>query len=368
MQETAVRILVAPLDWGLGHATRCIPVIESLKRRGCEVLIAGSGLGGELLSKRFPDLVFEPLPSYNITYSRKGSMAVHLLKQLPQLLNIIRDERNALEQIIAKHQVSCVISDNRYGLYNSGVKSIFMTHQIHISSGRNWKWIDQALFVLHRKFIEKFDEVWIVDEPEHEKGKWAGKLSSSNGLRIPYRYVGLLSRFSHNNESKLGSNEMSFQRIALLSGPEPQRGLLEHKMLQYFDGLPGKSLVVRGIAGDEVRVDKNTTILNVIDDSTLTKVMSSNPIVYCRSGYSTLMDLLHLHHARAVFIPTPGQTEQAYLADRFARMYGFTHVEQGMMFPDEVEIAEAQYPKLDNRDFLEDSIDSLLDEPSKRST
>lgn len=364
MQETAVRILVAPLDWGLGHATRCIPIIEALTRRGCNVLIAGSGLGGELLRKRFPNLVFEPLPSYNITYPRKGSMVLHLLRQMPRLLSVIRGERRTFEQIIANHQISHVISDNRYGLYNSAAKCIFMTHQIHVSSGGNWQCIDQLLFVLHREFIEKFDKVWIVDEPANDEGKWAAKLSSHKGLRIPYHFVGLLSRFSlqgSNQEPK----EKLFQRIALLSGPEPQRTLLEKKMSAYFNDLPGMSLVVRGVAGDEAIVEKNTTILNSIDDSMLKKVISGNPIVYCRSGYSTLMDLLHLHHTRAVLIPTPGQTEQAYLADRFARMYGFTHIEQSMKFPNEVEIADARYPKLDSRNFLEESIDDLLDESSQ---
>lgn len=363
MQQTAVRVLVAPLDWGLGHATRCVPIIEALKRRGFNVLIAGSGLGGELLRKRFPNLVFEPLPSYNITYPRKGSMFLHLLRQMPRLLSVIRGERLALEQIIAKNQVTHVISDNRYGLYNSAAKCIFMTHQIHISSGRNWQWIDHLLFVLHRGFFEKFDKIWIVDEPANDEGRWAGKLSSHRGLRIPYRYVGLLSRFSHQGCIQ-DSKESPFQRIALLSGPEPQRTILEKKMLKCFDDLPGMSLIVRGVAGDEARIEKNITILNSVDDSTLIKAISSNPVVYCRSGYSTLMDLLHLHHTRAVLIPTPGQTEQAYLADRFARIYGFTLTEQSMVFNEEAEIADARYPKMDSRNFLEESIDGLLDESS----
>ena len=366
MRETAIRVLVAPLDWGLGHATRCIPVIEALLRRGCKVLIAGSGFGGEILRKRFPNLVFESLPSYNITYPRKGSMALHLLKQLPPLLSVIRTERQALEQIIARHQVSHVISDNRYGLHSNAAKCIFMTHQIHVSSGSSHLWIDQLLFVLHRRFIEKFDGAWIVDEPVEHKGKWAGKLSSPEGLRIPYRFVGLLSRFSH-DEPKLLSKEDPFQRIALLSGPEPQRSLLEEKILRHFDGLPGKSLIVRGIAGDDVIVDKKTTILNGIDDLTLSKAISSKPIVYCRSGYSTLMDLLHLQHTRAVLIPTPGQTEQVYLGARFERMFGFTCIGQHMSMPVENEILAAQYPKLNDRNLLEESIDQLLSASSPKA-
>ena len=366
MRETAVNVLVAPLDWGLGHATRCIPVIDSLVRRGCKVLIAGSGFSGELLHKRFPNLVFEPLPSYNITYPRKGSMALHLLKQTPGILRTIRAEHIALEHIIAKHQISHVISDNRYGLHSSSAKCIYMTHQIHVSSGGNQKWIDHLLFLLQRRFIEKFDRVWIVDEPELGKGKWAGKLSSPEGLRIPYHHVGLLSRFN-NNEFTTISNEEPFQRIALLSGPEPQRSLLEKKMLQHFDGLPGKSLLVRGVAGEERKVHQDTTIINSITDLNLREVLSSNPIVYCRPGYSTLMDLQYLQHARAVLIPTPGQTEQAYLADRFSQMYGFTCIGQSLTLPAEDAITSAQTPKMDYRNLLEESLDDLLVENSQRA-
>jgi hypothetical protein len=241
-----------------------------------------------------------------------------------------------------------------------------MTHQIHVSSGGNQQWIDHLMFLLQRRFIEKFNRVWIVDEPELGKGKWAGKLSSPEGLRIPYHHVGLLSRFN-NNESTTISNEEPFQRIALLSGPEPQRSLLEKKMLQHFDGLPGKSLLVRGVAGDESKVNQNTTILNAIEDINLRKTLSSNPIVYCRPGYSTLMDLLHLKHFRAVLIPTPGQTEQTYLGDRFARMYGFTCIRQSVSFPTEDVIADAQTPKLNTRNLLEESIDGLLAETSQRA-
>lgn len=360
MQETAVRVLVAPLDWGLGHATRCIPIIEALNRRGCNVLIAGSGLGGELLRKRFPNLVFEPLPSYNITYPRKGSMALHLLMRVPWILGAIRSERYALEQLISKHQITHVISDNRYGLYSKSAKCVFMTHQIHVSSGTQINCFDHLLFVFHRRFLEKFDGVWIVDEPGRNEGKWAGKLSNPDGLRIPHRFIGLLSRFGQ-GKPVVTSTEEPFQRIALLSGPEPQRSLLEKKMMRHFDGLPGRSLLVRGVAGDETSVDKNTTILDAIDDLKLRNAMAHNPIVYCRSGYSTLMDLLHLRHTRAVLIPTPGQTEQSYLGDRFALNYGFTCVGQSRPVPVEDAIKDAWYPQLNLDHLLEESLDELLE-------
>ena len=66
------RILVAPLNWGLGHATRCIPIIRALKAHNFEPVIASDGAALQLLKKEFPDLEHVELPSYNITYPKNG--------------------------------------------------------------------------------------------------------------------------------------------------------------------------------------------------------------------------------------------------------------------------------------------------------
>ena len=132
--KTKKRILVAPLNWGIGHATRCIPLINALISHNYEVVIAADGRPLHLLITEFPDLEIVRFPGYNIKYSKYLPMSVSMLLQLPKLLWNIKKEHEALNQIIIDYKIDGIISDNRFGLFSKKVPSVFITHQLQIQS------------------------------------------------------------------------------------------------------------------------------------------------------------------------------------------------------------------------------------------
>jgi len=304
------RIIVAPLNWGLGHATRCIPIIKALLSFGFEPLLASDGEALWLLKKEFPHLESIELPSYNITYSKKGNyFKFNLIKGLPKIVRTIKAEKKALEAIIETHKIEGVISDNRLGVYSKKVPSVFITHQLQVLSG-NTTWLSTKL---HQIFINRFDECWV---PDHQgEFSLSGKLSQITLQKIPVKYIGTLSRF-HKTESKI-----KYDILIILSGPEPQRTILEEKLLKVFESYKGRLLFVKGIVEKEQkRIEKgNITIYNFMTSELLEKNLNESELVISRSGYTTIMDLAKLNK-KAFFIPTPGQFEQIYLAKRLTEL------------------------------------------------
>ncbi len=303
------RILVAPLNWGLGHATRCIPIIKGLQEQGFEPIIASDGVALSLLQKEFPNLNTIPLPSYNITYAKKGAyFKLKLLKDTPKLLQTIKAEKEALKSIIKIHNISGVISDNRLGLYHKKVPCVFITHQLTVLSGKT-TWLSTKM---HDKFIKKFDECWVPDS----KGtpNLSGKLGHKNTPNIPTKYIGPISRFEKRN------TDTPIDLLILLSGPEPQRSLLEGKLLQEIEGYEGRIVFVKGVMEQQQHIEtyKNATFYNFMTSETLEDTINNSKLVLSRSGYTTVMDLATLEK-NAFFIPTPGQSEQEYLAKRLKK-------------------------------------------------
>ena len=305
------------MDWGLGHATRCIPLIRHLLGRGCEVWLAGEGRIEALLRTEFPDLPFLPLPGYNIEYGRSrwdllGKMAM----QIPKILDRIHKENDWLAEAVAEHRFDAVVSDNRYGLYHEDVHSVFMTHQLRIKAPFG-SFGESVMQRFNYDFIEQFDECWVPDlagEPS-----LAGVLSHPDAMpAVPTTYIGPLSRFTRNPEEVAPRH-----LLVVLSGPEPQRTILEEGLLEQLRDYTGPVLLVRGLPGngEECIETENLTITNHLDSESLQKAMDEAALVVSRCGYSTVMDLAVLGK-KSILVPTPGQTEQEYLA---------THLmEQGM--------------------------------------
>lgn len=304
MKQTPT-ILVAPLNWGLGHATRCIPIIRSLQTNGFGVIIGSDGASLALLRKEFPEIKTVCLPSYHISYAKKKSQfKAHFLKRSPKLLKAIRAEHKALDGLITSHHIGGVISDNRLGLYSSRIPTVFMTHQLQVLSG----FTTPLTTYLHTRFTKRFDECWVPDyqgEPNV-----SGALGHPKKVLSNVRYIGPLSRFKKDTLPK------KWDILALLSGPEPQRTYLEEKLLIELKKYNGTVLLVRGvIESKETKQLKNITIKNYLTSQELEKTLNQSAIVISRSGYTTVMDLIALEK-KAFFIPTPGQTEQEYLAQR----------------------------------------------------
>jgi len=306
-----LRILIAPLDWGLGHATRCIPVIRYLIEKGCEVTIAASGATALLLKENFPDLPQLLLTGYEITYSRSGGTFVaKILAQIPKILGAIRQERQWLRETQARHQFDLVISDNRYGLKINGLRSVIMTHQLSIITGFGTR-ADWLMRKLHYRILEKFDECWIVDVQEN--GGLAGRLSHPPHIPSNARYAGLLSQL---RPSATPAQNPKNKVLILLSGPEPMRGILEERLFQQAKSATEYHFhIVAGNPSGVARADMpaHMTYATHANADDLAAALSDAQLVICRSGYSTLMDLV-VFEKKALLIPTPGQSEQEYLA------------------------------------------------------
>ncbi len=304
------RILVAPLNWGLGHATRCIPIINALIKQGFVPVIASDGVALSLLRKEFPNLSSIELPSYNVTYAKNGKFfKLKLIKDSPKLLKAIKAEKKAVKDILEHNDIAGIISDNRLGVRNKKVPTVFITHQLNVLSGST-TWFSTKM---HQKFIKKFDVCWVPDA--EGEINLSGKLGHVKTFDIPTKYIGPLSRFTPT------ANETKNDLMVLLSGPEPQRTLLEKKLFSELKNYKGKVVFVKGVMETEqsIQIIGNMSIYNFMTSALLEKTINESALVVSRSGYTTLMDLAKLNK-KAFFIPTPGQFEQVYLAERLTEM------------------------------------------------
>lgn len=300
------RILVAPLNWGLGHATRCIPIIEELIEHDFEPIIGSDGSALTLLKKEFPNLQSIELPSYNVNYSKKGTyFKLKLISNIPSIAIAIKNENSFIKDFVKIHNIDGIISDNRLGLYCNQVPCVIMTHQLNVLSG-NTTYLSTKL---HQKFINKFNECWVPDFKGDKN--LSGTLGHSKKISISTKYIGPLSRFNKT------STDIKYDLMVLLSGPEPQRSILERRLLIELKKYNGKVIFVNGNLESEqkVKVDDNMIIYNYMTSSELEKTINESLLILSRSGYTTIMDLYKLNK-KSFFIPTPGQYEQVYLAKK----------------------------------------------------
>ncbi len=299
-------ILVAPLNWGLGHATRCIPIIKALLANNFNPIIASDGIALEILRKEFPALKMLTLPSYDIEYAKNGkNFRWKMFKNSPKMISAILEEKTIVKQWVLQYELAGIISDNRLGVRNKNVPSIFITHQLKVLTG-NTSWITSKL---HQNIIKKYSECWVPDFKE--KPNLTGKLGHLKNSKLNLKYIGPLSRLEKLDIPK------KYDLMVLLSGPEPQRTLLEERLLLELEDFEGKIIFVKGIIEKEQRINTvgNFTVYNFMTSEELEKAFSESETVLCRSGYTTIMDLTKLGK-KAFFIPTPGQYEQEYLAKK----------------------------------------------------
>ncbi|THV61605.1 glycosyltransferase [Flagellimonas alvinocaridis] len=311
--QSSKRILVAPLNWGLGHATRCIPIIQALLDHGHQPFIASDGVALSLLQKEFPGLPSFELPSYKITYAEKGkNFKIKMIWDSPKVLKAMAKEKKAVKQLVKEHGLDGIISDNRLGAFYKKVPCVFITHQLNVLSG-NTTWMSSKA---HQKIIKKFNACWVPDVKD--KPNLTGKLGHLKKSKLNIKYLGPLSRFEKTNDSIL------YDLMVLLSGPEPQRTFLEEKLLSELLGFEGNILFVKGkIEESQTKEELHTSngsilLYNFMQSRELQTALNQSAKVLCRSGYTTVMDLAKLEK-KAFFIPTPGQYEQEYLAKRLEK-------------------------------------------------
>jgi uncharacterized protein (TIGR00661 family) len=310
------KILIVPLDWGLGHATRCVAMVRQLQQMGCEVIIASSRDQLILLQKEFPNLISIPVEGYNVHYSKgKRWLLFKILMQSPKILLSIRREHRWLKKIIAQLKIDAVISDNRYGLYTKKIPCVFITHQLQIKAP--YKSLENFLRKINYSFIDRFNECWV---PDYEgEINIAGSLSHPSKMpSVPVKFVGPLSRFSLIN----GEPVKKFKYLIIMSGPEPQRTIFEKKIFNIISRLKGDVMILRGKPDEEKQFKSfdNCTVINHLTTDELEKILCESEFVISRCGYTTVMEILSLRK-KSILIPTPGQTEQEYLAERLMKQH-----------------------------------------------
>ncbi len=323
-EQKKPRILLAPLDWGLGHATRCIPVVRYLQEKHYEVVLASSGAPASLLTREFPGIEVKHLDGYCIRYSSGSSMFGSLLLQLPGIISKIRKEHQWLNELLMNEEFDFIISDNRPGFYHKKVFSIYITHQLLIHSGKG-KWLNRLLQQIHARYMKNFNSVWVPDLEGNKN--LAGELSHPVKPIIQPTYLGLISRFEKGKTA-----DPLYDLLILLSGPEPQRTIFEQKLYHQLQSYDGKVLLVRGLPEqhkESLPFYEHIIVHDHLPAQALQEAMTSAQLIICRSGYTTLMDLIRLNK-KAMLIPTPGQPEQEYLAAYMQGQQYFPFVKQDL--------------------------------------
>jgi spore coat polysaccharide biosynthesis predicted glycosyltransferase SpsG len=309
----SLNILICPLEWGLGHATRMIPVVRKLQEMNNHVIIGSGEEHLNLFHNEITGLSYVLFPGFKPGYSRFLPQYLFLLFKIPSLLYHIISEHFRLKRIISEYDVDVVISDNRFGLWNKNITSVYITHMPRIPFPGYFKFLEPVGVLLHRQIIKKYSLCFIPDLPGDLN--LSGRLSHNIKLPGNTRFIGILSRFTEAGKSTDENLAKFKHNTVILSGPEPQREILKQKLITL---LKNKEPVTVMFAGKPDKIGEISRDGNIILNSHLSSVdmkemIDSSDIIITRSGYTTLMELISLNRT-ALIIPTPGQTEQEYLA------------------------------------------------------
>lgn len=319
------KILVVPLNWGLGHTTRLIPIIRELINCGFAIYFGGSKPQIKLMKQEFKKLQYISFPAMQIRFGRQKYQIISLLIQIPRFIFQIANEHRFTKKLIERERIDMIFSDNVYGIWNKKAYTIFITHQLSIRMPRSLNWMHYPVNYINKWFIKKFNECWIPDIEGSEN--LAGELSKSKRTQVQYKYIGLLSRFSY---FKKPSDTISFRKnsiLILLSGPEPQRTFFEKLIAEQLSGLPSEVdyTLIRGLPDEPDGLPGKWK--NHLPAMDLHKLIIESEYIICRAGYSTIMDLVVLNRT-AILVPTPGQSEQEYLATYLEKKGWFITIPQ----------------------------------------
>ncbi|MCQ2976283.1 MAG: hypothetical protein MJ211_15895 [Bacteroidales bacterium] len=305
-------IIVSPLDWGLGHASRMVPIINYLSKNNKVLVVCGPNAMRFLMSE-IQNVEIIKIDDIPIVYPKNKISIFTILKWIPIVFfNSIR-EHFFVKKIIKQRKIDAVFSDNRYGLLFKNIECYIFTHQIFPKLPKGFKLLENIVSFISYHYLSLFKKCFI---PDYEKGYSLSGTLASDKINNPNKFVriGILSRFSSYNNSIFIKK---YDYLVLISGQEKLRTEFENQLLAKFKTSNKKILFVRGIPLESPKIENfnNIEFINMLTGNELAKAILSSKIVVCRSGYSTILDLVSLR-AQAILIPTPGQTEQEYLAKR----------------------------------------------------
>ncbi len=359
------RILISPLNWGLGHAGRMIPLAIELKKRGNEIIFGTDKTLFHVLEKDLHGITIIQIPGIRMRYSGVFPQYLCIFLQVPLLIISAFREHSALKRIVRELKPDIIISDNRFGFFHKDVYSVFVTHQLRIAFPRFLRFLEPVAAWLNRQIIAGYDLCLVPDYPG--KVNLSGRLSHEVNLPENVFYMGPLSRFSVTDISETNMNLPPHYYCLILSGPEPQRSLLLEKVSSSLHGIQLVVLSGTPLTGD-LKDGHNINVIVNPDTTTMRHVIRGSAMVISRSGYTSIMELVSLGKG-AVLIPTPGQTEQEYLGQYNNGRHDFITLKQNNLAglneacqKEEVK-ASAGFP--DSSALFEEAVRLLLDQKKK---
>jgi spore coat polysaccharide biosynthesis predicted glycosyltransferase SpsG len=356
-------ILVCPLEWGLGHAGRMIPLVRRLQEKGHNLFI---GAGSELQRFFHAELTgvkYIDFRGFSPSYSVHLPQYAALLLRMPVLIFHAAAEHFRLKRIIKNNNIDIVISDNRFGLWNRKVKTVYVTHQVRIpfpEKFRSYEWIGTGL---HRFIIKKYSFCFIPDLPGELN--LSGRLSHEVKMTVTTRFIGILSKFTDCHPAQKSGKESVPDITIILSGPEPQKGILRQKLVGIFKEKGLKVVILEGKPGTSEPVSRigNTISYNHLPSGEMAELLTCSKNIITRSGYTSIMELISLNRT-ALLIPTPGQTEQEYLAKYLSAKGWFTAVSQRALNLETVLLTPKPFDSVkilaESRILLEEALDEVL--------
>lgn len=340
---------------GLGHATRSLPLIREFMRQDWDVLIGSSGRSLLFLQKEVNGARFVELPAYKLEYTYRGAGLPQLLGRVPSMLRTIAEETRITEELILDDELDLVISDHRYGCYSDEVPSFFISHQLQLIAPPLLRLFEFTGAGFHRWFHRKYGHVIVPDAANGREGLLSGRLSRIREGERRYHFPGILSSIRYRS-----GTEEDIDLMIPISGPEPQRSVLEQIIREQIRGLPGRKVVALGIPeSDEVETPESDLVIHHhLSRDLMEDHFNRSRMIVARSGYSTVMEVAELGK-KALFVPTPGQTEQSYLAGRFRRMGWFYSVPQQELDLQRDIATAAGYPGFPRRLSTAETVENL---------
>jgi len=311
MESKQPVVLIAPLNWGLGHATRCIPLIRAMQNNNFQPILCGNGASFHLLKREFPHMKSFQLPDYNVTYPKYSrSFTLKFIAQLPAFLSSVKKDQKALRSIAKQTLPKLIISDNRYGFRLKHIRSILITHQIQPIIPKSLRWLKKMIYRQLFSMMSDFHEIWVPDfefPPD-----LSGQLSHQTSFHGKVKYCGPLSRFQSNHHHE---NDILFDILVIISGPEQFRSQFENQCLTLALKTDKKVCIIAGRPlHNDSYISSNLTYFSHLNSEQMEHHILHSDVIITGAGYSSIMDMFILNK-QALIVPTPGQTEQEYLAD-----------------------------------------------------
>jgi UDP-N-acetylglucosamine:LPS N-acetylglucosamine transferase len=317
------KVFYAVLDMGLGHATRSLPIIREFINRKWKIRIGSSGRSLAFLKRELPDLQFIETPGYRLSYSHGRFLLPKLLFQIPKLFYRVKKEWRVCSRVVEEFSPDIIMSDHCYGMYHDKIPCYFLSHQIYFAVPPFVQMFSPFVSRFNFAYHRQYQKVLIPDEPDNGRGLLSGELSRLPHSNHRYSRIGILSSISKRKVQE------QLDLLVSISGPEPQRSIFEKIVLEQIQELPGKKIVVLGKSEENKLLldQENLKVYTHLPRHDMEMLFNKATLIVTRPGYSTLMELVELGQ-KALLVPTPGQTEQEYLAAYMLERKWFYSVRQ----------------------------------------